>query len=61
MRFMKKSAVAAALGISLPTLRAYEERGLAPFSHKMFGRYFYEEQHVRKFIDNARRSQEASR
>jgi len=61
MARMKKSEVAKALGVSLPTLRALERRGLAPFSHKMFGRYFYEEQHVRKFIDDARRSQEGSR
>lgn len=60
MAFMRKKDVARALGITMPTLRAYERRGVAPYSLKMFGRCFYEERQVREFIANARRSQEGT-
>ena len=55
MAHMMKKDVCAALGICKHTLRDWERKGTAPYSFVRFGRYFYEEERVRKFIEDSRR------
>lgn len=54
MAHMTKKDVCAALGINKCTLRDWERKGIAPYSFVRFGRYYYEKERVRKFIEDSR-------